>query len=219
MKNISKLHCSNMFLWFSLSALGRIPSSSELLLLASQSGTSPWKLPGMPGLGMGDLSSLIASANPQQAAAHFASLYFGIPRAFFPSGLPSHLSNMNSASSNLNADGMSGTPRTSTAGYPQQLNSSALTNQALYTTRLQLSGLYPGLRFHPYFQPRLVHPTPTTKSPMDSTTDCDSMSPNVWSRFSWYNVTSEFSKSHDGSKISVKIIIVPYYQKWFITTI
>lgn len=164
--------------YFTFVALGRVPSSSELLLLASQSGASPWKLPGMPGLGMSDLSSLMASTNPQQAAAHFASLYFGIPRAFFPSTLPHHLSNVNSTTpSNISAD-VASTARTSSTAYPQ-LSSNALTNQALYTTRLQLSGLYPGLRFHPYFQPRLVHPTPTVKSTVDSTTDCDTMSSNV----------------------------------------
>lgn len=163
-------------MYFSFLALGRVPSSSELLLFASQAGASPWKLPSIPGMGMGDLSSLMASANPQQAAAHFASLYFGIPRAFFPSNVPSHLSSINSTSSSINAD-VAAAARTSSAGYP--VNNGALTNQALYTTRLQLSGLYPGLRFHPYFQPRLVHPTPTTKSSLESATDCDTMNPNI----------------------------------------
>ena len=125
---------------------------------------------------MADLSSLMASANPQQAAAHFASLYFGIPRAFFPSNIPPHLSSMNSAANSINAD-IATAARTSSAGYP--VNNGTLTNQALYTTRLQLSGLYPGLRFHPYFQPRLVHPTPTTKSSLEPTTDCDTMNANI----------------------------------------
>lgn len=160
--------CKILVILFVL-ALGRVPSSSELLLLASQSGASPWKLPCMPGLGMSDLNSLITSANPQQAAAHFASLYFGIPRAFFPSTLPPHLSNMNARSDSIGSDVASST-RSSPTAFPQ-LNNSALTNQELYATRLQLSGLYPGLRFHPYFQPRLIHPPPTTKSSLDSTTD------------------------------------------------
>lgn len=133
----------------------------------------------MPGLGMAtDLSSLIASASPQQAAAHFASLYFGLPRAaFFPS--PPHLSNSAPPGTNIGAAETSRTPPP-TGYHPQLSNSAALTSQALYATRLQLSGLYSGLRFHPYFQPRLVHPSPTAKNLLDSpTVSCDTMSPNV----------------------------------------
>lgn len=150
---------------FSIPALGRIPSSNELLVLASQSGASPWKLPGFPTLGMPDLNTLMASANPQQAAAQLASLYFGLPRTFIPSNVPPHL-------------GPTDIPGPTRTGLPPNY-SQLMASQALYATRLQLSRLYPGLRFHPYFQPRLVQPTPVAKATVDSNSDCDSMSPNL----------------------------------------
>ncbi|GFV50158.1 t-box transcription factor TBX20 [Trichonephila clavipes] len=154
--------------------LGRIPSGNELLVLASQGGASPWKFPGMPGLGMTDLNSLMASSNPQQAAAHLASLYFGIPRTFFPL---SHLTATSGAS--MNQGDITGPIRTNAPSSYSQLAGNAMANQALYATRLQLSRLYPGLRFHPYFQPRLIHPPPVSKSTVDSNSDCDTMSPSV----------------------------------------
>ncbi|GFY68909.1 t-box transcription factor TBX20 [Trichonephila inaurata madagascariensis] len=158
----------------SAAALGRIPSGNELLVLASQGGASPWKFPGMPGLGMTDLNSLMASSNPQQAAAHLASLYFGIPRTFFPL---SHLTATSGAS--MNQGDMAGPIRTNAPSSYSQLAGNAMANQALYATRLQLSRLYPGLRFHPYFQPRLIHPPPVSKSTVDSNSDCDTMSPSA----------------------------------------
>ncbi|GIX73028.1 t-box transcription factor TBX20 [Caerostris darwini] len=161
----------------SAAALGRIPSGNELLVLASQGGTSPWKFPTLPGLGMADLNSLMTSANPQQAAAHLASLYFGIPRTFFPL---THLTSTSAAG--INQGDMAGPARTSASPSYSQLAGNAMANQALYATRLQLSRLYPGLRFHPYFQPRLIHPPPppsVPKSTMDSNSDCDTMSPSV----------------------------------------
>ncbi|GIX72976.1 t-box transcription factor TBX20 [Caerostris extrusa] len=161
----------------SAAALGRIPSGNELLVLASQGGTSPWKFPTLPGLGMADLNSLMTSANPQQAAAHLASLYFGIPRTFFPLA---HLASTSAAG--INQGDMAGPARTSISPSYSQMAGNAMANQALYATRLQLSRLYPGLRFHPYFQPRLIHPPPppsVPKSTMDSNSDCDTMSPSV----------------------------------------
>ncbi|GFQ97709.1 t-box transcription factor TBX20 [Trichonephila clavata] len=158
----------------SAAALGRIPSGNELLVLASQGGASPWKFPGMPGLGMTDLNSLMASSNPQQAAAHLASLYFGIPRTFFP------LSHLTATSgSSMNQGDMTGPIRTNAPSSYSQLAGNAMANQALYATRLQLSRLYPGLRFHPYFQPRLIHPPTVSKSSVDSNSDCDTLSPSV----------------------------------------
>ncbi|KAF8786287.1 T-box transcription factor TBX20 like protein [Argiope bruennichi] len=158
----------------SAAALGRIPSSNELLVLASQGGVSPWKFPNLPGIGMADLNSLMTSTNPQQAAAHLASLYFGIPRTFFP------LAHMTSTSgTNMNQGDIPGPIRTNTPSGYSHMAGNTMANQALYATRLQLSRLYPGLRFHPYFQPRLVHPPSVPKSTADSSSDCDTMSPNV----------------------------------------
>lgn len=130
---------------------------------------------------MADLNSLMTSGNPQQAAAHLASLYFGIPRTFFPL---THMAP--SSGANINHGDIPGPVRTNTPSSYSPMAGNSMANQALYATRLQLSRLYPGLRFHPYFQPRLVHPPSVPKSTVDSSSDCDTMSPNVWERTHHY---------------------------------
>ncbi|XP_023211373.1 T-box transcription factor TBX20-like [Centruroides sculpturatus] len=147
------------------SGLTRLPTNSELLLMASQ-GAVPWKFPHVPALSVADLSSIMSS-HPQ-TAANFASFYFGLPRTFIP---PLSLLNTNNGSSPTEpgTSSSSGTYNRSYPGLP--------TGSNLYASRLHLGGIYPGLRFHPYLQPRLLQPS-SSKSSLDSS-ECDGLAPQV----------------------------------------
>ncbi|XP_076335064.1 uncharacterized protein LOC143238587 isoform X1 [Tachypleus tridentatus] len=165
-------------------ALGRIPPPTQLLLMASQVG-NPWKMPGMP-FSMAELSSFMNAH--QQQANHLANLYFGLPRTMFPQ--LSALSASSTVTGTAAAVAPSGENIRSPPGHlplPAALQfsssrpiqttlppissitagSSSLAASQLYSSRLHLSALYPGLKFHPYFRPRLLQ-TSSPKSPLDA---------------------------------------------------
>ncbi|XP_022238392.1 T-box transcription factor TBX20-like [Limulus polyphemus] len=163
-------------------ALGRVPPSTELLLMASQAG-SPWKMPGMP-FSMAELGSFMNVQ--QQQANHFASLYFGLPRNMFPPlSMVSASSTITgnaaavaaSAEHNRNLHGhLQLSPRlqcSTSRPVPTNLTpissitagSPSLSPNQLYSSRLHLSTLHPGLKYHPYFRPRLLQ-TSSSKSPL-----------------------------------------------------
>ncbi|KAG8201210.1 hypothetical protein JTE90_019849 [Oedothorax gibbosus] len=156
--------------------LGGIPTSADLLFMASQPG-SPWKLPSSP-LSMADISTIMAaqhhhSQQQQQQAASLQSLYFGLQRsaAAFPSfSLPTnpsayhHLSqNHHAVATSSAASGSSPSPMSS----PPIVSSPGLYTSGLVPTSTRLPSVYPGMKFHPYFHPRLVQPAPSKD------TDCD----------------------------------------------
>ncbi|KFM66496.1 T-box transcription factor TBX20, partial [Stegodyphus mimosarum] len=173
---------------YALSSLGGMPSSADLLFMASQPG-SPWKFPSMP-LSMADLSTLMAAQHQtQQNQASLQSLYFGLQRSAFPpfslmgSGSPGlipgsspHLQSPASTSVRTSATGSSLSPISSS---PTITSATAATGShtGMYSsvpiTATRLPALYPGLKYHPYFHPRLVQTVPSKDA------DCDGLAPQV----------------------------------------
>ncbi|XP_064466357.1 T-box transcription factor TBX20-like [Ornithodoros turicata] len=171
----------------SAGVLGRIPTSSELLLLANgaAAASSPWKLPGMP-MSMVDLSALMSAQ--QQQFQGFPGLYLGFPRTLYPHysvvssnvspssrSPPTTSSAMGAASSIPSPAPLSPpgrpSPGSATGGSPGPQLAAPATSP--YTNR----ALYPGLKFHPYFHPRLLR---TPSVPREgSPVDYDSVVPQV----------------------------------------
>ncbi|XP_067128598.1 T-box transcription factor TBX20-like [Centruroides vittatus] len=154
-------------------ALGGVPLHNDLLLMAGQANAgTPWKFPSVP-LSVAEISSLMVSH--QQAVASFAGLYFGLPRTLFPQ--------FSVAGSNTT----SCTPTTSTSTSEPQLTSRNLSGPSIvpasgsnggmclpntpYSSRFQL---YPGVKYHPYFHPRLLQASAASKSSLESV-DCATM--------------------------------------------
>lgn len=160
----------------SFAGLAGVPSSADLLFMASQPG-SPWKFPSMP-LSMADLSSLMHQSHQNQA--NLQNLYFGLQRSAFPpfamnpGFIPgaSHLQSPTSTSSiRTQASSTSLSPSTSITSPVTASHSSMYSSVPLTTSRLP--SLYPGLKYHPYFHPRLVQPA-ASKDP-----ECDGLAPQV----------------------------------------
>ncbi|CAL1292614.1 unnamed protein product [Larinioides sclopetarius] len=172
---------------YALSAgLGGMPSSADLLFMASQTG-SPWKFPSAP-LSMADLSTLMAAQHhSQQSQASLQSLYFGLQRSAFPpfsllgAGNPAfmpgsspHLQSPASTSARTTISGSSLSPLNSS---PTMTSAPTNSHTGMYSsvpmTATRLPSIYPGMKFHPYFHPRLVQSSPS-KDP-----DCDGLAPQV----------------------------------------
>uniref|UniRef100_A0A2L2YHK1 T-box transcription factor TBX20 n=2 Tax=Parasteatoda tepidariorum TaxID=114398 RepID=A0A2L2YHK1_PARTP len=172
---------------YALSGLGGMPSSADLLFMASQPG-SPWKFPSSP-LSMADLSALMSAQHQsQQNQANLQSLYFGLQRSAFPpfsllgaggptafiSGTPPHLQPPPS-STRSTAGGSSLSPISSSptmSSVPTSSHSGALYS-SIPVTASRLPPLYPGLKYHPYFHPRLV------QSSSNKDSECDVLAPQV----------------------------------------
>lgn len=142
--------------------------------MASQPG-SPWKFPSMP-LSMADLSSLMHQS--QQNQANLQSLYFGLQRSAFPPfamnpglipGSPHLQSPTPTTSIRTTASSSSLSSSTSITSPVAGSHPSMYSSVPLSTTRLP--SLYPGLKYHPYFHPRLVQPA-ASKDP-----ECEGLSP------------------------------------------
>ncbi|CAN8001308.1 unnamed protein product [Ixodes pacificus] len=169
----------------SAGALGRLPPGSELLFLANGAASSPWKMPTLP-MAMADLSALMSAQQQQQQLHNFPGFYFGFPRALFPhfpvaspapppARSPCSAAGGGSSSPTPASPGRPGpVPSAGSPGPPSGPPPSAATTAAaaLYSTR----AVYPGLKYHPYFHPRLLHSAaPREGSPVEY----DSIAPQV----------------------------------------
>lgn len=179
---------------YALAGLSGMPTSADLLFMASQSG-NPWKFPSIP-LSMADLSTIVAAQQSQHQPqpTSLSNLYFGLQRSAFPhfslmgqtpgSGLPTgmvsgpshHLQPTATSSrvptaTTLPMPGLSGSVTMASAASVSTSTGSPGLHSASLSGRLP--SIYPGLKFHPYFHPRLV------QSSSEKDSECDGLLPQV----------------------------------------
>ncbi|XP_050047272.1 T-box transcription factor TBX10-like isoform X1 [Dermacentor andersoni] len=139
----------HQFLATAGAALGRLPTGSELLLLAN--GASPWKVPTVP-MAMADLTALMSAQ--QQQMHTLPGFYLGFPRTLFP---PFTMAGTAAAAPVPPARSPCPPPPTSPTAAGRAAPSASSPGPPLYPPRAGASATaYPGLKFHPYFHPRLL---------------------------------------------------------------
>ncbi|XP_070387083.1 T-box transcription factor TBX20-like isoform X3 [Dermacentor albipictus] len=152
----------HQFLATAGAALGRLPTGSELLLLAN--GASPWKVPTVP-MAMADLTALMSAQ--QQQMHTLPGFYLGFPRTLFP---PFTMAGTAAAAPVPPARSPCPPPPTSPTAAGRAAPSASSPGPPLYPPRAgAAAAAYPGLKFHPYFHPRLLSAAagPREGSPVD----------------------------------------------------